>query len=82
MIDNAHRPDDGGRREETTAQETEAFVLPVDVAPDPDVRAKLEECEDGPDELTMYPADIGEYDLVTTWITAREGSFVALSAMR
>ncbi|MFB6155595.1 MAG: hypothetical protein ABEJ22_06840 [Haloferacaceae archaeon] len=82
MIDNAHRSDDGGRHDETTARKTEAFVLPVDVAPDPDVRAKLEEREDCPDELTMYPADAEGYDLMTTWITAREGSFVSLSAMR
>jgi hypothetical protein len=38
--------------------------------------------EDAPDECTLYPRDATEAELVTTWLTAREGSFVALEDMR
>jgi len=83
MFDNAHRSDDETTPSDATGEaETEAFALPVDVAPDPEVRAELESRADGPDELTLFPADAEEFELMTTWLTAREGSYVALSEMR
>ncbi len=36
----------------------------------------------GPDECTLYPLGLPAAERVTTWLTAREGSFVALDAMR
>jgi hypothetical protein len=55
--------------------------------PDPDapesVRvARIESYDDAPDECTIHPADAPADALTTTWITAREGSFVRLDAMR
>ncbi|WP_142860359.1 DUF7511 domain-containing protein [Salinigranum halophilum] len=38
--------------------------------------------EDRPDECTIFPVDVGEAELVTTWASAAEGSFVALDEMR
>jgi hypothetical protein len=38
--------------------------------------------DDAPDECTIFPVDAAEADLVTTWISAAEGSFVALDEMR
>ena len=38
--------------------------------------------EDAPDEYTVHPPDATEGELVTTWLTAREGAFVDLTEMR
>ncbi|MFC4357659.1 hypothetical protein ACFO0N_06815 [Halobium salinum] len=35
-----------------------------------------------PDECTVYPRDATEAELLTTWITAAESSFVDLEEMR
>jgi hypothetical protein len=35
-----------------------------------------------PAECTLYPADAEGMELMTSWITAREGSFVRLERMR
>ena len=35
-----------------------------------------------PDEYTVYPPALDDVDLLTTWMTAREGSFVDLAEMR
>jgi hypothetical protein len=85
MIDNAHWPDDDtGPTEETTETDAASVAPPVDGAAhaEADVRATLEERDDGPDELTMYPAGAEGFELMSTWVTAREGSYVALSKMR
>ncbi|MBB6647015.1 DUF7511 domain-containing protein [Halobellus ruber] len=44
--------------------------------------ARIEPYEDAPDECTIYPANATADALTTTWISAREGSFVRLDAMR
>lgn len=44
------------------------------------LRATVVEYDDAPDECTMYPEDASEWERMTTWITAREGSFVDLEA--
>ena len=36
----------------------------------------------GPDVCTIFPLDVGEEELLTTWISAEEGSFVPLAEMR
>lgn len=44
--------------------------------------AVVEERDSAPDECTIYPVDAADEELVTKWITAEEGSFVELDAMR
>ncbi|MFB6120507.1 MAG: hypothetical protein ABEJ68_05255 [Halobacteriaceae archaeon] len=50
------------------------------------IAARLEsavaEYPDAPDECTIYPADATDEALMTTWISAEEGSFVDLDEMR
>jgi hypothetical protein len=36
--------------------------------------------DDAPDECTIYPTDITGDRRTTTWITAKEGSFLSLPA--
>jgi hypothetical protein len=53
--------------------------------PDEDVielAAVLVPYEDDLDELTIFPIDAEDDDLLTTWISAYEGSFVSLEEMR
>lgn len=38
--------------------------------------------DDGPDECTIYPAAVDPDRRTTTWITAMEGSFMALEDCR
>lgn len=46
-----------------------------------DCRAILDRTDDAPDTCTIYDASIPRR-ITTTWITAEEGSFVALEEMR
>ncbi|SEP21566.1 hypothetical protein SAMN04487948_12223 [Halogranum amylolyticum] len=50
--------------------------------PAAEYRAEITEYDDSPDECTVYPADAEEWELMTRWITAREGSYVDLEEMR
>ncbi|MFB6135530.1 MAG: hypothetical protein ABEJ04_02100 [Halobacteriaceae archaeon] len=43
--------------------------------------ADVVEYEGEPDECTLYPLDATDETVVTTWISAREGGFVALDEM-
>jgi len=43
--------------------------------------AELTVDEDGTTFCTMYPVDASGMELMTAWITAREGSFVASEAV-
>jgi len=81
MFDNAHIPDDEASWPETN-DEGGVFAEPLDVAPDPDVCAEVVERDDGPDELTISPSDVEGFERMTTWMTAREGSYVSLDEMR
>jgi hypothetical protein len=38
--------------------------------------------DDSPPECTIFPLDATEDELLTTWVSAEEGSFVALDEMR
>lgn len=40
------------------------------------------ENENAPDACTMYPRECSESEMATHWVTALEGSFVAVSEMR
>ncbi|MFB6252399.1 MAG: hypothetical protein ABEI27_12080 [Halobellus sp.] len=44
--------------------------------------ARIEEYDDAPDVCTLYPADATPLELPTTWISAKEGSYVSLEEMR
>ena len=47
-----------------------------------DVVGQLTVDERGTTICTLYPADASGIDLVTTWITATQGSFVSLENAR
>ncbi|ELY70903.1 DUF7511 domain-containing protein [Natrinema versiforme] len=40
------------------------------------------ENDDAPDECAIFPYDASEDELMTAWISAYDGSFVALESMR
>ena len=44
--------------------------------------ARIETYDDAPDECTLYPADATSAELPTTWLSAKEGSYVSLAEMR
>lgn len=44
--------------------------------------ARIVTAEDRPAECTLFPREMGDAERATTWVTARDGSFVALDAMR
>ncbi|MFB6071283.1 MAG: hypothetical protein ABEJ76_09685 [Halanaeroarchaeum sp.] len=46
-----------------------------------DLDHRIETYQDGA-TCTIFPRDAGEDELVTTWITAEEGSFVGLDDWR
>jgi hypothetical protein len=48
----------------------------------PSVVATVEEHDEGPAECTLFPCNVDGVELMTTWITAQEGSFVDLESMR
>jgi hypothetical protein len=45
-------------------------------------RAVVETYDDEPDQCTIFPREVAGLDRMTTWITAREDSFIALARMR
>ncbi|USZ67239.1 hypothetical protein NGM10_10910 [Halorussus salilacus] len=49
---------------------------------DADLTAVVVEYDLGPDECTVYPRKADDQTLMTEWITAEEGSYVALDEMR
>jgi hypothetical protein len=48
----------------------------------PAYEARVVAYDDEPDECTIFPADADDDELVTTWISAKEGAYVSLEAMR
>lgn len=49
--------------------------------PLPPIGMAVCETPDG-EELTLYPEDVPEHDLMTHWVTAAEGSYVATEDCR
>jgi hypothetical protein len=47
-----------------------------------DFEAKIVRYDDAPTECTIFPTDVSERERTTTWLTAREGSYCSLDAMR
>ena len=63
------QPDDDGR-------------TPDDASGTPRLESVLVPHADGPDELTVYPTDVPEERVTTTWLTAQEGAYVDLEEWR
>jgi hypothetical protein len=47
-----------------------------------ELRAHVSTSDDGTTECTLYPAQVPEERWTTTWISAKEGSFVDLASHR
>lgn len=45
------------------------------------LRATIVEYEDAPNECTIYPNGVSEVEQMTTWISAKEGSYVDLESV-
>ncbi|AKU07990.1 DUF7511 domain-containing protein [Haloferax gibbonsii] len=71
------------RRDDTDATTTRPDA-PRRSAPadDEEFVAIVASYEDAPDECTIFPAGLAEDELLTTWLSAQEGSYVALAEMR
>lgn len=61
-----------------TTPEPGATASPAD---DVEYVAIVAPYDDAPDECTIFPAGLSEEELLTTWISAKEGSFVSLDEM-
>lgn len=62
---------------------TDALAGPAsDAGPEETYLGAVVEYDDAPDECTIYPADIPGERLVTTWLSASGGAFVALDDVR
>ncbi|WP_410766514.1 hypothetical protein [Haloferax sp. DFSO60] len=50
-------------------------------ADDVEYTAIIAPYDDAPDECTIFPAGLSENELLTTWLSAQEGSYVSLAEM-
>lgn len=71
-----HATDDDVRDEAPLPIATDETDSTVSIA------AEIVVARDQPAECTLYPVDANGLDLMSTWITAQEGSFVGLESMR
>ncbi|WP_416840310.1 hypothetical protein [Haloferax sp. DFSO52] len=62
----------------TTTREQGSNVSPAD---DVEYVAIVAPYDDAPDECTIFPTGLSEAELLTTWISAEEGSYVSLDEM-
>ncbi|KAB1198102.1 MULTISPECIES: hypothetical protein [Haloferax] len=61
-----------------TTTEPGSSVSPAD---DVEYVAIVAPYDDAPDECTIFPAGLSEEELLTTWVSAAEGSYVSLDEM-
>jgi hypothetical protein len=54
----------------------------IDAGRDGGYRAVVERYRDEPNQCTIFPVDADETETVTTWVTAKEPSFVDLWVVR
>lgn len=47
-----------------------------------ELESVIEHYDDRPDECTIFRSDIPEHQRLSTWITAKQGDYVELSACR
>ncbi|QIB76005.1 transcriptional regulator [Halogeometricum borinquense] len=71
MSERAADNEDGQLPTETNAEDSS-----------PVLAAEIVESQDRPAECTIFPPNVSEFELLSTWITAKEGSFVSLRDMR
>lgn len=45
------------------------------------LRATIVEYEDAPDECTIFPSDTSDIERMSTWISAKEGSYIDLTSV-
>jgi hypothetical protein len=77
MSGTPHRRD--GDASPTDPPAAAGAVVPADA---PLYAATVVTAADGTDECTVFPVGLSDDDLVTTWVSAAEGSFVPLAEMR
>ena len=65
---------------DTQTDRTAAEDLPSRSSPD--LEHITVENEDAPDECAIFPCDATENELLTTWVTAQEGSYIDLESIR
>ena len=70
------------RRDDDLPAASPADAEPVDGNSRGAYDAVIVSYDDAPDECTVFPVGVGETELVTTWVSAAEGSFVSLATMR
>lgn len=59
--------------------------LPIRATPEDLTRmlaAEIIVSQNSPAECTVFPPDATDFERLTTWITAKEGSFISLEDMR
>jgi hypothetical protein len=66
--------------ERVTDDEAERLPTPDDSTPA--LAAEVVVSQDRPAECTLFPPEADDFERMTTWITAREGSFVSLDDVR
>ena len=78
MDDTPLRHDDTDAMKTTTPEMPEAHIAP---ATDMEYTAIVAPYDDAPDECTIFPEGLTEDEVLTTWISAQEGSYVSLDEM-
>jgi len=67
------------------ATDDEDDQLPIKATPEdsiPMLAAEIIVSQNNPAECTVFPPDATDFERLTTWITAKEGSFISLEDMR
>lgn len=85
MISNSNYIAMGNRYSETDTEPSSEFSAAIERTPLQSIElcAIHMEYDGQPDELTIYPAVVAdEFERMTQWITAVEGSWVDVEAMR
>ncbi|ADE04094.1 MULTISPECIES: DUF7511 domain-containing protein [Haloferax] len=70
------------RHDDPDATTTRPDALRRSDAADDELVAIVAPYDDAPDECTIFPAGLTEDELLTTWLSAQEGAYVALAEMR
>ncbi|WP_148414870.1 hypothetical protein [Haloferax sp. KTX1] len=70
------------RHDDTDATTTRPAASRRSAGDDEEYVAIVAPYDDAPDECTIFPAGLSEDELLTTWLSAQEGGYVALAEMR
>lgn len=66
----------------TSVDDSDRAPPPAPLGSDDDLVATVVSYDDAPDECTLYPLGATDDELLTCWITAVAGDFVALADAR